>query len=237
LDYSEEKTSFVSELSSTNIKSRGRLGAKILPTAVVYPGLVEAHIEMDESSRKQQTVFPRDAFESLLKRRLFFTSSFEIYKDVKAIQDAKGSTKGFYDYGPPGCALQANIVSLWRKHFVLEERMLEVDSTILTPAAVFETSGHVDKFCDWMCKDPNGDFLRADHLVKSVLENRLGTSRSQKSQSHGDMQNPGGKRGMKVFANAIVTLDESIVQEYEDFLAKVRMLNGAFTCLACFICY
>lgn len=37
------------------------------------------------------------------------------------------------DYGPPGCALQSNIVDLWRKHFVLQEDMLELYCTILTP--------------------------------------------------------------------------------------------------------
>ena len=52
--------------------------------------------------------------------------------------------------------------------------MLELDRTVLTPEGVFKTSGHVDKFSDWMCKDSkNGDYLRADHLVEIVLEGRL----------------------------------------------------------------
>ena len=60
-------------------------------------------------------------------------------------------------------------MDLWRKHFVLEEDMLEIDDVILTPEDVFKTSGHVDKFADWMCKDPKkGEFLRADHLVSYV---------------------------------------------------------------------
>ena len=81
---------------------------------------------------------------------------------------------GFYDYGPPGAALQANIIDVWRKHFIIEEGMLEIDTTILTPAPVFETSGHVARFADWMVKDvKTGDVLRADHLVKNVLEARL----------------------------------------------------------------
>ncbi len=52
--------------------------------------------------------------------------------------------------------------------------MLELDTTIITPAPVFETSGHVARFADWMVKDvKSGDVLRADHLVKNVLEARL----------------------------------------------------------------
>ncbi len=95
----------------------------------------------------------RPVLDSMLRRRMFYTPSFEIY----------GGVAGLYDYGPPGCALQANVIDTWRKHFVLEEDMLEVDCTALTPAEVLKTSGHVDKFADWMCKDPkNGDIIRAE---------------------------------------------------------------------------
>lgn len=50
------------------------------------------------------------------ERRLFYVPSFKIY----------GSVAGFYDYGPPGCAVKQNITAIWRQHFVLEESMLEV---------------------------------------------------------------------------------------------------------------
>ena len=56
--------------------------------------------------------------------------------------------------------------------------MLELDTTIMTPAPVFETSGHVARFADWMVKDTKtGGVLRADHLVKGVLEARLASDR------------------------------------------------------------
>ena len=51
-----------------------------------------------------------------LQRRMFYVPSFKIY----------GAVAGFYDYGPPGCAVKQNLTALWRKHFVLEENMLEV---------------------------------------------------------------------------------------------------------------
>lgn len=31
--------------------------------------------------------------------------------------------------------------------------MLELDCTVITPELVLKTSGHVDKFADWMCKE------------------------------------------------------------------------------------
>lgn len=52
--------------------------------------------------------------------------------------------------------------------------MLEVECTNLTPEAVLMTSGHVERFADYMVKDvKTGDIFRADHLVKQVLNQRL----------------------------------------------------------------
>ncbi|KAJ2370907.1 Glycine--tRNA ligase 1, mitochondrial, partial [Coemansia sp. RSA 2607] len=85
----------------------------------------------------------RPAIESLLTRRFFYAPSFAIY----------GGVAGLYDYGPTGTALQQNLINMWRQHFVIEEDMLEVDCSIMTPSEVLKTSGHVDKFADWMCKD------------------------------------------------------------------------------------
>ena len=77
----------------------------------------------------------RARVEELVKKRFFYAPAFSIY----------GGVAGLYDYGPPGCSLQANMLTLWRKHFILEEGMLEVDTTILTPHDVLKTSGHVSE--------------------------------------------------------------------------------------------
>jgi glycyl-tRNA synthetase len=70
----------------------------------------------------------RFEMENLLKRRFFYDQSFSIY----------GSVNGLYDYGPVGCAIKANILALWRRHFILEERMLEIDCSMLTPEIVLK---------------------------------------------------------------------------------------------------
>ena len=54
---------------------------------------------------------------------MFVIPSFRIY----------GSCAGFYDYGPPGCAVKQNITQAWRQHFVLEEAMLEVRGACRPP--------------------------------------------------------------------------------------------------------
>ncbi|KNC96480.1 glycine-tRNA ligase [Spizellomyces punctatus DAOM BR117] len=119
---------------------------------------------LKEAQENEKNKFDRSGLESLLIKRFFYAPSFQIY----------GGIAGLYDYGPPGCALQNNILSLWRQHFVLEEDMLEVECTNLTPEAVLQTSGHVERFADYMVKDTKtGDIFRADHLVKQVLNQRL----------------------------------------------------------------
>ncbi|KAL9648111.1 hypothetical protein ABK040_007476 [Willaertia magna] len=103
-------------------------------------------------------------FNELLTRRFFVVPSFEIY----------GGVAGLYDYGPPACAIKANILDLWRRHFVLEENMLEVDCTSLTPEAVFIASGHVQRFADWMVKDVvTNECFRADKLVGEFIDKEL----------------------------------------------------------------
>ncbi|CAN6248417.1 unnamed protein product [Urochloa humidicola] len=110
----------------------------------------------------------RDAFRAAvtntLERRLFYVPSFKIY----------GGVAGLYDYGPPGCAVKANVLASWRQHFVLEEGMLEVDCPCVTPEVVLKASGHVDKFTDLMVKDEKtGNCYRADHLLKDFCKDKL----------------------------------------------------------------
>ena len=159
----------------------------------------------------------RPTLDSLLRRRLFYTPAFEVY----------GGISGLYDYGPPGCALQANIIETWRKHFVLEEDMLEVDCTMLTPHEVLKTSGHVDKFADWMCKDPKtGEIFRADHLVEEVLESRLKGDKEARGQKVEIDEEKEAKRKKKAKSVQATKLDDSVVREYEEILAKIDNYGG-----------
>lgn len=162
--------------------------------------------------------FSREALEQVLKRRFFFAPSFEIY----------GGVSGLYDYGPPGCALQANIVDTWRKHFILEEDMLEVDTTMLTPHEVLKTSGHVDKFSDWMCRDlKTGEIFRADHLVEEVLEARLKGDKAARGETVTETEDEDKKkRKKKVKEIQNVKLEDSVVAEYELILAQIDGYSG-----------
>jgi glycyl-tRNA synthetase len=73
-----------------------------------------------------------------------------------------------------GCAVKTNILNEWRRAFILEEQMLEIDCSMLTPTPVLEASGHVARFTDFMVKDKkNGECFRADHLIEANLEKLL----------------------------------------------------------------
>ncbi|CAG8446133.1 12093_t:CDS:10 [Dentiscutata heterogama] len=158
------------------------------------------------------TAFSRSSLEELLKKRFFYAPSFQAY----------GGVAGFYDYGPPGCALQSNIIDLWRKHFVLEEEMLEMDGAIITLADVLKTSGHVDKFSDWMVKDvKTGDIFRADHLVENVIETRLDGDKQAGLMTENDATSQNDKKKKKGTVQA-VKLDDATKAEYEEILAKAN---------------
>ncbi len=73
----------------------------------------------------------------LAKRRGFFWPSFSIY----------GGEAGFYDYGPLGVMLKDNIIRIWKEAYLRENALL-IDTPVLVPRAVFQASGHVDKFLD-----------------------------------------------------------------------------------------
>lgn len=51
---------------------------------------------------------------------------------------ATPGTAGLYDYGPTGCAIMNNIQQEWRRHFVLEDNVLEINCPAMTQARVLE---------------------------------------------------------------------------------------------------
>ncbi|KAM0755670.1 putative glycine--tRNA ligase GRS1 [Meredithblackwellia eburnea MCA 4105] len=163
--------------------------------------------------------FERAALDGLLIRRFFFCPAFEIY----------GGVKGLYDYGPPGSSLQANIIDLWRKHFIIEEEMLELDTTIMTLSDVLKTSGHVDKFTDWMVKDvKTNEVFRADHLIEGVLEARLKGDKEARGivEDEVEEEDPKKKKSKKKVKSTAVKLEDTVVAEYDSILAKIDNYTG-----------
>jgi len=120
--------------------------------------------EMSAKLTANEPQFNRKSFDDLLIRKMFVVPSFEIH----------GGVKGLFDLGPPSCGIKASMVDLWRKHFVLNENMLEMECTNLTPEVVLKTSGHVERFTDLMVKDPKTqECFRADKLLEDAIDDLL----------------------------------------------------------------
>uniref|UniRef100_G3VL28 Glycine--tRNA ligase n=1 Tax=Sarcophilus harrisii TaxID=9305 RepID=G3VL28_SARHA len=143
-------------------------------------------------------IVDRVKMEDTLKRRFFYDQAFAIY----------GGVSGLYDLGPVGCALKNNIIHIWRQHFIQEEQILEIDCTMLTPEPVLKTSGHVDKFADFMVKDvKSGECFRADHLLKAHLQKLMSDkkcSAEKKSEMEGvliQLDNYGQEQLADLFVN------------------------------------
>jgi len=161
--------------------------------------------------------FDRAAFESLLRRKVFLWQSFEPY----------GATKGLFDYGPPLETLEAEVINIWRDHFIRHEKMMALKCSMLTPYTVLKTSGHVDKFADFMCKDPKtGEILRTDHLIKDVIETRLKGDREARGEKVEEVDDPKKKKKASKAAKVAVKLDDSVKQEYEHLLATLDDCTG-----------
>ncbi|KAK3686316.1 Glycine--tRNA ligase 1, mitochondrial [Vermiconidia calcicola] len=162
--------------------------------------------------------FDRGTFESLLRRKVFLWQSFEPY----------GAVKGLFDYGPPLETLEAEVINIWRDHFIRTEKMMALKCSMLTPYEVLKTSGHVDKFADYMCKDPKtGEILRSDHLIKDVLETRLKSDKEARGEKIEDAEEDQKKKKKHAkAAKAAVKLDDSVRQDYEHTLATLDDCTG-----------
>ncbi|CAG0915327.1 unnamed protein product [Notodromas monacha] len=158
-------------------------------------------MELTPSSSEQESKFDRIKMEELLKRRFFYMQSFSIY----------GGVGGLYDMGPVGCALKANVLKEWRDFFILEEGMLEVDCSILTPEPVLKASGHVDRFSDYMVKDTKtGECFRLDHLIKGHLE-KLGADKKATAEAKAK------------YVSISTRLDGMSMEEMKDILREYDM--------------
>ncbi|GAM90486.1 hypothetical protein ANO11243_085300 [Dothideomycetidae sp. 11243] len=162
--------------------------------------------------------FDRSAFESLLRRKNFLWQSFEPY----------GSVKGLFDYGPPLEGLESEVLSIWRDHFIRTEKMMALKCSMLTPYEVFKASGHVERFADYMCKDPKtGEILRSDHLIGDVLEARLKSDKEARGEKVEEAEeDPKRKKKASKAAKGAVKLDDKVRAEYEHILAILDDFTG-----------
>eukprot|EP00009_Paramoeba_aestuarina_P005634 CAMPEP_0201519810 /NCGR_PEP_ID=MMETSP0161_2-20130828/10260_1 /ASSEMBLY_ACC=CAM_ASM_000251 /TAXON_ID=180227 /ORGANISM="Neoparamoeba aestuarina, Strain SoJaBio B1-5/56/2" /LENGTH=681 /DNA_ID=CAMNT_0047917963 /DNA_START=179 /DNA_END=2224 /DNA_ORIENTATION=- len=163
-----KRLSELSDVIEAKVKEIGDLKKKKAPKDEIMKNVNEMKSLREEADQIRKKIemerrleINKEKFDALMKGRFFFTPSFGLY----------GGVSGLYDLGPPGCAMKANTINLWRKHFIVNEGMLELDTTSVTPLNVLKASGHTAKFSDWMTREiSTGACFRADHLIKDKLE-------------------------------------------------------------------
>ncbi|XP_012671719.1 glycine--tRNA ligase [Clupea harengus] len=194
-----------------SVKEQGELVRQMKADGVPDVDVAKAVAELKARKRtleaKELSLQPKDdivdrtKMEDTLKRRFFYDQAFSIY----------GGVSGLYDFGPVGCALKNNILQAWRQHFIQEEQILEIDCTMLTPETVLKTSGHVDKFADYMVKDvKNGECFRADHLLKAHLQ-KLMSDKKCAAEKKAEMD------------DVITQMDNYTQQELTDLFVKYNV--------------
>jgi glycyl-tRNA synthetase len=152
------------------------------------------------------------ALDDCLTRRMFVVPAFEIH----------GGVAGLYDYGPAGCALKENLLALWRQHFVLEDSLLQIECTTLTPYNVLKASGHVDKFEDLMVKDvKTGDCYRADKLLEDFIDNLLEKDKEMTSTRRDELR--------RIAAQAGAFTKDQIKQVFADLGIKAPATGNDLT--------
>ncbi len=107
-----------------------------------------------------------DKVMDLAQRRGFYWRSWEIY----------GGVAGFYDLGPLGKELKDKIIELWKEVLIrpMQDKVVEMETPIITPYIVLKASGHVDNFTDPIveCKSCGRKF-RADHLIEESIGKKV----------------------------------------------------------------
>ena len=89
-----------------------------------------------------------------------------------------GGLAGFYDYGPLGKLLKNNVEATIRSVFNKHD-FWEVECPTVLQAKVWEASGHLGNFTDWVVKDEKGASHRADHVVKEFFAKKKTLSEAE----------------------------------------------------------
>lgn len=110
-------------LNTDSSSDAAKVAAEVEKLQAIRKKLSDAQLLLEAEDR---LMINRESFETVMKRKFIYGPAFSIY----------GGVAGLYDYGPPGCAIKANFLQRWRRHFIDTENMLEIDTTCLTPDIV-----------------------------------------------------------------------------------------------------
>ncbi|EFC40211.1 predicted protein [Naegleria gruberi] len=126
---------------------------------------LELKIIAKKCSESSKLHFNDQLLRACLLKNCFVLPSFEIY----------GGVSGLVDLGPLGCNLKNNVIGLWRKHFVLEEEMMEMETSSLVLDEVYRAFGFFFPFNEFIVKDMKTDkIILATKVIEDFIQEKLG---------------------------------------------------------------
>jgi glycyl-tRNA synthetase len=105
---------------------QGELICQLAGSGAPLRGGKKAVAELKAPRKVFEELFLRDKMKDLLIRHSFFDKSFTEYDCFR----------GQLNFGPMGCVMKNNILEAWKKFFILQEQMLKVECSILTPEPI-----------------------------------------------------------------------------------------------------
>mmetsp|Transcript_1511 Transcript_1511/g.2385 ORF Transcript_1511/g.2385 Transcript_1511/m.2385 type:complete len:557 (-) Transcript_1511:308-1978(-) len=171
-----------------------------------------------EAEAPALTEVSMDEIVNVCKRRGIIFQSSEVY----------GGFAGFFDYGPLGVELRANIKKAWWRDMVhRREDVVGLDSSIIASPQVWKASGHVAGFSDPMvdCKSSKLRY-RADQLfwARAEVEGELLGYVSVMEADDMQEQAEAAAQKMKRKAKLQGTLTVSDVKDYTEASAEEQAL-------------
>ncbi|OIR56280.1 MAG: glycyl-tRNA synthetase [Amphiamblys sp. WSBS2006] len=99
----------------------------------------------------------------------------ELSQAFKALGVLSPSGNTLSEPFPVNMMFEQKILGLWDRMFVQHSSLLAIKSPSLTPAAVFDASGHRKRFVDYVVRDTvTKEIFRADHYLRDWLSSHAG---------------------------------------------------------------
>lgn len=139
-----------------------------------------------------------------------------------------GGLAGFQDYGLLGMKIKNNLIDVWKKHFLSDSNIFEVETPILMPYDILKASGHVDRFTDPIIYDKENHCYRADHLIKNFLKQNPAISVNVDNMNINELETFIKKYNLIDIDNPCVKTENLMFSSQNDTYLRPEIAQGIF---------
>jgi glycyl-tRNA synthetase len=153
----------------------------------------------------------------LIETQMIQTPCYNIYSPVAGLQD----------YGINGFKIKTNILKVWRD-ILYDLDIHEVESPIVTSEEILKSSGHLDRFFDYVVYDSKNKCYRADHLVKAHLKENKENTDQVDSMTTQELENYINNH--KLVDMPVKAVTKSLMFKTEDMYLRPELAQSIFVC-------